>query len=107
VGADAVESLERELGRDVRMTRDERRVARRGDGELETKPLRVVEPERAVAARGRDAVGREPRLPEVECPSEPTRKVIVCTMPSPARPELAPGYSKNVMSAPGLPCSSA
>ena len=39
--------------------------------------------------------------------SEATRNVIVCTIPAPARPRRAPGYSKNVMSAPGLPSSSA
>ena len=31
----------------------------------------------------------------------------VCTIPSPARPRRAPGYSKKVMSAPALPASSA
>ncbi len=39
--------------------------------------------------------------------SEPTRKETRCTIPSPARPRGAPGYSKNVMSAPAEPRSSA
>ena len=37
----------------------------------------------------------------------PTRKHTVCTIPSPARPRPTPGYSKNVMSAPDEPFSSA
>ena len=36
-----------------------------------------------------------------------TRQTIVCTMPAPARPGVAPGYSKNVRSDPALPFSSA
>ena len=36
---------------------------------------------------------------------EPTRETILCTIPAPARPGIAPGYSKNVSSDPGLPVS--
>ena len=39
--------------------------------------------------------------------SEPTRETIRCTIPAPARPGMARGYSKKVSSAPGRPCSSA
>ena len=39
--------------------------------------------------------------------SEPTRHWTVWTIPAPARPGRAPGYSKNVMSLPGVPSSSA
>ena len=39
--------------------------------------------------------------------SEARRNTTVWTIPSPARPRRAPGYSKNVMSEPGLPSSSA
>ena len=51
---------------------------------------------------------RSPRAPsrasqKSSASSEPTRNVIVCTIPAPARPRRAPGYSKKVMSAPGLP----
>jgi hypothetical protein len=39
--------------------------------------------------------------------SEPTRQEMVWIIPGPAEPRRAPGYSKNVMSEPALPCSSA
>ena len=38
---------------------------------------------------------------------EATRQTIRCTIPAPARPGIAPGYSKKVMSEPALPRSSA
>ena len=38
---------------------------------------------------------------------DPTRHTIELTIPRPARPARAPGYSKNVMSEPALPRSSA
>ena len=38
---------------------------------------------------------------------DPTRETIVCTIPAPGRPGIAPGYSKNVSSEPGRPSSSA
>ena len=39
-------------------------------------------------------------------PGAGTRQRIRCTIPAPARPGGAPGYSKNVRSMPGEPCSS-
>ena len=36
-----------------------------------------------------------------------TRETMRCTIPGPGRPGIAPGYSKNVRSAPALPSSSA
>ena len=39
--------------------------------------------------------------------SDPTRHCTVCTIPTPALPRRTPGYSKNVMSLPGVPASSA
>ena len=36
---------------------------------------------------------------------EPTREMMRWTMPAPARPGAAPGYSKKVSSEPGLPVS--
>ena len=39
--------------------------------------------------------------------SDATRHTTVWIIPEPARPGAAPGYSKNVMSEPGVPASSA
>ena len=52
--------------RNLGVTCDERGIRRRGDDELETEPLRVVEAEPALVAPGRDRLGAEPGLPEVE-----------------------------------------
>ena len=65
-GAHAVEALERVLGRDVRVARDERRIGRLDDRQLEPEPFGVVEAEPAGAAPGRDSLAAEARLPEVE-----------------------------------------
>src|SRR5687768_1962853 len=43
VGANALEALERELGRDLRVLGAQRLVVGLGDGELEVEPLRVRE----------------------------------------------------------------
>ena len=54
------------LGGHLRVLGDERRVGGVDDGELEPEALGIVEPEPACAAVGRDPLGAEPRLPEVE-----------------------------------------
>ena len=76
------------------------------DDELVVEPLGVGEAQRAVVALDRDALGAEPLGPEVERLGEPTRQTIRWTMPAPGRPGIAPGYSKNVRSAPGCASSS-
>ena len=87
---------------------DERRVGGVDDGELEPEALGIVEPEPARRC-GRVAIPSAPSRASQKSSvsSEPTRNEIVCTIPAPARPRRAPGYSKKVMSAPGLPASSA
>ena len=65
-GAHAVEALQRELGGDLRVAGDERRVRCLDDGELEPEPLRVLEPEPVALAPRRDPHVREARGPEVE-----------------------------------------
>ena len=65
-GAHAVEALQRELGGDLRVAGDERRVRRLDDGELEPEPFRVLEPEPVALAPRRDPLVREARGPEVE-----------------------------------------
>ena len=106
-GADGVEPLESGIRRDLGMDGQERLVARRDDRELVGEPLGIGKAQTAPVARSLDAFGLEARRPELERRSEPIRQTTVCTIPAPARPGEAPGYSKKVMSAPGLPFSSA
>ena len=102
VRADGVEALERELGGNLGVVCDERLVGRLDDRELVLEALRVAEAEPAVAPLAADAF-----CPEVE-------RLLGCDAPdhamdhpAPARPGVACGYSKNVMSEPASPCSSA
>ena len=106
--AHAVEALQRDLGGDLRV------AATSGASDVWTtassspSPSGSSKPEPVVLAPRRDPlVRRGATSQKSSASSEATRKVIVCTMPAPARPRRAPGYSKNVMSAPGLPSSSA
>ena len=65
-GADAVEALEGDVGRDLGVARHERLVGRLRDHELEAEAFGVVEAETGSLAGGPSPVLPEPRLPEVE-----------------------------------------
>ena len=54
-------------------------------------------------------IGGADRIASGQAPAsgEPARHTIRCTIPAPARPTRAPGYSKNVSSEPGRASSSA
>ena len=103
VGAHAGEAAERVLLRDLGMLarRAARRPSRRRPARARAPPGRAEdEPSRRSPP---DALG-----PEVERRPRSRRGTTTrCTIPSPARPGGAPGYSKNVMSAPAEPFSSA
>ena len=108
VRADGVEALERVLRGDLGMLGRQRLVGGRVDGELVTEALGVGEAQDVAVALGRDALGAETLLPEVDRLRAGRRATRSrWTMPGPARPRGAPGYSKNVMSEPARPCSSA
>ena len=78
------------------------------DGELEAEALGIAKRSAPVDARDRDAFAAKPLAPRSRAPlREATRQTTRWTMPAPARPRLAPGYSKNVMSEPAEPRSSA
>ena len=66
VCAHAVEALQRELARDLRMVGDQRLVGRRDDGKLEVEAFGIAEAQAAFAAVDVDAFGREPVLPELD-----------------------------------------
>ena len=90
------------------MPRDERRVGPIDDDELVRHALGVGEREAVAGALGGDALAAEPVGPEVERLGRGDARDDACA-PSPGRdgPAIAPGYSKNVRSAPPLPSSSA
>ena len=103
-----VEALERQLAGDLGMVGDQRLVGHLGDDERVLEALGVGEDEAAVRPRARGAGLVEALLPEVErlarcdAPADPVDHPRAG--PAEAR---APGNSKKVMSAPGLPSSSA
>ncbi len=66
VRAHALEAAERELGRDLGVNSDERRIAALVDDELVPEPLEVREPERSFPSLDGDSLGREPVGPEAE-----------------------------------------
>ena len=66
IGPDRVEALQRELGRDLGVVGDERRVAGLDDGQLELELLGIMEEEAPVGTLGGDAGRRQPLLPELE-----------------------------------------
>ncbi len=66
VRTDGVESLERELVRDLRVVGDERLVRGLHDGELEPEALGIVEAQPPVLSLDGDVLVREPLGPEVE-----------------------------------------
>ena len=66
VGADAVEALERELGRNLRVIGDEGLVVGLGDDELEPHPFRVAEAQAGRVPLHLDPVRSEPLRPELE-----------------------------------------
>ena len=87
-----------------------RRAARRRSRRSRSscaRPSGSAKRRRSAVALGLDAQRREPVGPEVHGPGAATRQTIVWTMPAPARPGIAFGYSKNVSSEPGRPFSSA
>ena len=89
------------------MRGDERRVLGIDNGELEPETFRIVEPEAGVDPRDGDVLARKTVFQKFSASAERIRQVIRCTIPTPGRPRRAPGYSKNVRSAPGAPLSSA
>ena len=89
------------------MVRDQRLVGDVRDDELVQQPLRVGEAERVAVAGDGGPSAPSRSAQKSSASAEPTRQTTVCTMPEPARPGPAPGYSKKVMSEPALPCSSA
>ena len=102
VRAHAVEALERVLLRNLRMLGHERLVVGLVDLQLVPDAFRVLEDEAPV--RPLELCSASPRRcsQKSSASAEPTRQAIVCTMPAPALPRAAPGYSKNVMSEPGV-----
>ena len=86
--------------------RDQRRVRHVEDRELVLQALGIREYERAVLAPRLDALAAEPVGPEVERVGGADAVDQPCTIPAPAVPGAAPGYSKNVRSWPGAPSSS-
>jgi hypothetical protein len=66
VGAHAVEALECELPRDLRVICGQRFVVSLHGCDLEPEALRVLEAETGVGALGRDVLGGESLLPEGE-----------------------------------------
>jgi len=108
VRANRVESLQCVLAGNFGILGDERLVARVDDLELEDEALGVGEAQRALRAFDLDALRAEPLGPEVERllgrdaeddGTAPSRR--------PHGRAARPGYSKNVMSEPALPRSSA
>ena len=107
VGADALEAAQRELGGNLGVHGDQRRVVGGVGDQLVREALGVGEPKAGRIALERDALcGRAGPAQKSSASSEPTRWTMRCTMPAPGRPGFAPGYSKNVRSAPGRACSS-
>jgi hypothetical protein len=66
VGADAVESLQGQLRRDLRMARDERSVGSVDHGELVPEPFGVLERQAPCPARDGGRFGGQALLPEIE-----------------------------------------
>ena len=90
------------------MLGEQRRVVDRGHDEAVAETLRVLERDPVVVAGDRVSASDASRLSQKSsASSEATRHCTVCTIPAPARPRRTPGYSKNVMSLPGVPASSA
>ena len=85
--ADAVEALQRVLVRDLGMPGDERRVVVRRRRRARARAPRDP---RTAGGRRRGArprvLSRQPLLPELEAPPTRPANVIVCTIPTPARP---------------------
>jgi len=107
IRADAVEAQQRVLRRNLRVPRGEGLVARLDDRQLEPEPSGS---EKRKRPSSRETATLWPRSRSSQKSSDSvaaTRQTTRCTIPAPARPRRAPGYSKKVMSAPGLPSSSA
>ena len=66
VGANAVEALERELARDLRVVGDQRLVVGLHDGDLQAESFGILEAQAAVGALRGDVLVCEPLLPEGE-----------------------------------------
>src|SRR5439155_25520870 len=66
VGANGVESLQRDLAGHLRVVGDQRLVARLDEQELVPEALGIRKQERGVAALGRDTLGAEALLPKGE-----------------------------------------
>ena len=100
-----MEALERVLGRDLGVLGDQRLVAHVEYAELVVEALGIAEQQALAVALDLDS-SAEPPGPEVERVPLATRHTTRWIMPSPARPGIAPGYSKKVRSSPGWACSS-
>ena len=102
VGAHAVEPLDRHLGGISGWT------ATSGSSAVSTS--RISRPRPSGSANVRRSPSRATSTPsrfsrssqKATASAEPTRHTTVCTIPRPARPRRAPGYSKKVMSEPAL-----
>src|SRR5205807_674458 len=66
VGANAVEALDRQPGRNLGMPGDERGVAGLDDAQLEPEPLRILKAEAVPVPRGAHALTAQPLLPEAQ-----------------------------------------
>ena len=92
VGARGVEALQRQLGRDLGMLGDQRRVGDLDDEQLVIEALGVGEAQALALARRLDAVRRPSRSAQKSSASaEATRQTIRCTIPAPARPRRRAG----------------
>ena len=90
------------LGRDLGVLRGERLLPALVDDELVLEPLGIGEDERVSIARDAEPVGPEvERLLRADAPEDAVHHAGT------GAPFAAPGYSKNVMSLPGSPFSSA
>ncbi len=107
VGAHAREAEQRVLARESpgRVRAAPRRERSRARARVRGPPGRRTAGSRR-SARTRRPAPRAARCQNSSVSVESTRQTIRCTMPAPACPRAAPGYSKNVRSMPGEPCSS-
>ena len=104
VRAHAVEPLERELGGDLGMLGDQRRIRRRCSRRPRGRGLRSRRRRASPRRRSVSMPSAARRASQKSiASSDATRQTMRWTLPAPARPEIALGYSKNVRSAPGGP----
>ncbi len=102
VGAHGVEALQRHLGRDVGVLGHQRGVVGGVHDQLVRQALGVGEAQagRRCACVSTPSPSRR-SAQKSSASLDPTRETTRWTMPSPACPGAAPGYSKKVRSAPG------